>query len=77
MTYQRRNDVAVGEVRALLGRNRQSIRELSEATHITISTLNSRLLGQRPFKLDELERIAAHFNVSFQSLITVDQERAS
>ena len=70
MTYQRRSDVAAGEVRALLGRNRQSINDLSVATGISLSTLNRRLSGERPFTLDDLDKIAIHFDVDPKSLIT-------
>lgn len=71
MTYQRRSsDIAVGEVRALLGRSRQSIPDLAAGTGISLSTLNRRLLGQAPFTMDELDSIAHHFNVPARDLLT-------
>ena len=70
MTYRRRTEIAAGEVRALLGRNRQSIQDLSIATGIPLSTLNSRLLLKRPFSIDELDAIARHFSVPISALVT-------
>lgn len=70
MRYQRRSEVAAGEVRALLGRNRQTIAGLSESTGIPIATLNRRLSGRTPFTVDELDLIAHHFGVSVADLLT-------
>jgi transcriptional regulator with XRE-family HTH domain len=70
MNYQRRTAVAAGEVRALLGRNRQSIADLSAATGIPLSTLNRRLLVKAPFTIDELDIIARHFDVPMSTLLT-------
>lgn len=73
MTYQRRTEVAAGEVRALLGRNRQSIQDLSAAVGIPLSTLNRRLLGKSAFTIDELDVIATHFAVSLDTLLRTPQ----
>lgn len=70
MTYQRRTEVAAGEVRALLGRNRQSIQDLAVAVDIPLSTLNRRLLGKAAFTVDELDVIAKHFGVPLVSLLS-------
>jgi hypothetical protein len=70
MNYQRRTEVAAGEVRALLGRNRQSISDLSASTGIPLSTLNRRLLVKAPFTIDELDLIASHFGVPMSSLLS-------
>lgn len=76
MNYTR-SEVAAGEVRALLGRNRQTIHQLAIATDISLSTLKRRLLLKAPFTVDELERIARHFDVSVLSLVSRPEERAS
>ena len=70
MTYQRRSKVAAGEVRAFLGRNRLSITDLSVATGIKLSTLNSRLLLKTDFTIDDLDKIARYFGVTVNDLIT-------
>lgn len=70
MRYQRRSEVAAGEVRALLGRNRQTIAGLSESTGIPIATLNRRLSSRSPFTVDELDLIAQHFGVTVADLLT-------
>jgi len=69
VTYQRRTEIAAGEVRALLGRNRQSIQELSSGTGIPLSTLNRRLLGKAAFTIDELDTIARYFAVPLSALL--------
>jgi transcriptional regulator with XRE-family HTH domain len=69
MNYEPPSKVASGEVRALLGRNRESIKELADSTSIPLSTLNRRLLGKSAFTIDELDRIAKHFGVEVADLI--------
>ncbi|WP_136643218.1 hypothetical protein [Subtercola vilae] len=75
MTYQRRrSEVAAGEVRALLGRNRESIEDLSSATGIPLSTLKRRLLLKTDFTIDEIELIARHYGVTYNSVVYAPQE---
>lgn len=71
MSYQRRTEIAAGEVRAHLGRARQSIQDLADATGIPISTLNRRLrvTAPVPFNVDELDVIAQHFGVDAIDLL--------
>jgi len=69
MSYQRRTEVAAGEVRAHLGRTRQTVKDLADATGIPISTLNRRLLVLSAFTIDELDAIARHFGVEITDLL--------
>jgi len=69
MNYVTRSEIATGEIRALLGRNRQAIKELSHCTGISLSTLNARLLGKRGFTIDELDSIALFFGVPLVVLL--------
>lgn len=69
MGYQRRTEVAAGEIRALLSRNRMSIQDLSDAVDIPFSTLSRRLLGKTAFTVDELDVIASFFSVPLPSLL--------
>jgi transcriptional regulator with XRE-family HTH domain len=75
MGYQRRTEVAAGEIRALLGRNRQSIQDLANSVDIPLSTLNRRLLGEVAFTVDELDAIANHFEVPITALLSDTSQR--
>ena len=54
---ERRQRIA-GEIRAELGRQNRSARQLAVATGISPATLSRRLQGKKPFYLEELESIA-------------------
>ena len=64
MNYSSLNELAIANVRALLGARRESIEVLSTATSIPLSTIKRRLCGKSPFTLEEIEQIAKHFNVA-------------
>lgn len=56
---ERRTRIA-GEIRAELGRQNRSVRQLALATGISPATLSRRLQGLKPFYLEELESIARY-----------------
>ena len=58
MNYSSLNELAIANVRALLGARRESIEVLSTATSIPLSTIKRRLCGKSPFTLEEIEQIA-------------------
>lgn len=71
MNYSSLNELAIANVRALLGARRESIEVLSTATSIPpLSTIKRRLCGKSPFTLEEIEQIAKHFNVAASKLLS-------
>ncbi len=54
--------------RALLAIRRESISDLAEATGLSKSTLNRRLLGRGKYTVDELALISRHFDMAPSSL---------
>jgi len=72
MTCSLAENVAA-EIRAEMGRQRKSHEDLAQVLGIARSAVTVRLLGQRPFKLAEVERLAEYFGVPLSSLI---RERA-
>lgn len=70
MNYSSLNELAVTNVRALLGARRESIDQLASSSGIPKSTLNRRLHLKSPFTLEEIESISVHFKVNPSSLIT-------
>lgn len=70
MNYESLNELAVSNIRALLGARRESIASLSEATAIPESTVKRRLLYRAPLTLEEVETIARHFGVKGADLIS-------
>ena len=70
MNYSSLNELAIANVRALLGARRESIEVLSTATSIPLSTIKRRLCGTSPFTLEEIEQIAKHFNVAASKLLS-------
>lgn len=57
-----------------MGRQRKEQKDLAEALGVTQATISRRLSGERPFSLNDLERLAAYFGVPLASLI---RERAA
>ena len=70
MNYSSLNELAIANVRALLGARRESIEVLSTATSIPLSTIKHRLCGKSPFTLEGIEQIAKHFNVAASKLLS-------
>lgn len=70
MNYSSLNELAIANVRALLGARRESIEVLSTATSIPLSTIKRRFCGKSPFTLEEIEQIAKHFNVAASKLLS-------
>ena len=70
MNYSSLNELAIANVRALLGARRESIEVLSTATSIPLSTIKRRLCGKSPFTLEEIEQIAKHINVAASNLLS-------
>lgn len=61
--------VVAGNIRSLMGRNRVSQTQLALVVGCSQPTLSKRLDGHTPaFDLDELERIAFHFDVTIEDL---------
>lgn len=60
----------MSNIRAVLGARRESIEALADAVDIKQSTMKRRLLGQSPLTLEEIEKIASHFEVSASDLIS-------
>lgn len=59
MNYSSLNELAIANVRALLGARRESIEVLSTATSIPLSTIKRRLCGKSP-QAPALRQIAVH-----------------
>lgn len=59
------------EVRAELGRQRKSGSELAAALGMAQSTVSRRLLGEVPFDVDELHRIADYLGVPVSQFLGV------
>lgn len=51
-------------VRSLLGEQRKTVSGLAEALHISRATASERVNGGSPFTADELEKVAAHFQLA-------------
>lgn len=62
-------DAIAGEVLALMGRHRVSQQKLGRIIGMSQPTLSKRLGGIVPWSIDELEAVAAHFDVSIGSLL--------
>ena len=56
------------EVRAEIGRQQKSQREVAELLGLTVSSLHPRLKGTRPFRAEELVLLANAFGVSIDRL---------
>ncbi len=54
----------------LINDNKSSIRKVSEATNIPVSTLGNWMNNTVPSDFDAVERLANHFNVSFSYILT-------
>ena len=64
---QRRAAIA-GEIRAELGRQNLTYTALAAATGISPSTLSRRLVGTKPFLLEELQSIAQFLGIKLSDL---------
>lgn len=71
----RRTDVAA-EVRALLARHNVAKQSLADGTDIKIATLRQRLNGTKPFRMNEIDRIAYFFSIRPADLIGSAQHNA-
>jgi len=60
--------MVASEVRALMGRHRVSQTALADALGLSQSSLSARLRCELPFDVDELSRVAAHFDVPITDL---------
>lgn len=56
------------EVRAEIGRQQMSQREVAELLGLTVSSLHPRLKGTRPFRAEELVLLATAFGVPVDRL---------
>lgn len=62
-THGNTRSVVAGEVKALMGRHSVSKAELGKILGLTYPPLKKRLDGNQSFTVDELDRIADHFDV--------------
>ncbi len=68
MTFSLSQSVAA-EVRAEMARQSKTQADLGRVLGVVQPAISLRLRGKRPFKLDELERLADYFDVPLSSLI--------
>jgi transcriptional regulator with XRE-family HTH domain len=66
---------AIEEIRALMGRRRVSQKELGTVLAMSQPTISARMRGEVTFNLDELEQIAAHFDVPITDLLPPPERR--
>jgi transcriptional regulator with XRE-family HTH domain len=57
------------EIRAEMGRQQKSQEDLADVLGTARSVISLRLNGHRPFKLDEVQRLADYFGVPITALI--------
>ena len=77
MTHQTQRRAAIaGEIRAELGRQNLTYTALAAATGITPSTLSRRLIGTKPFLLEELQSIARFLGIKLSDLTERTDEAA-
>jgi transcriptional regulator with XRE-family HTH domain len=62
------------EVRALMGRRRTTGAQLARAIGVPQSSLSRKLTGRYPLDVDDLEAIAAYFEIPVASLIPAEEE---
>jgi transcriptional regulator with XRE-family HTH domain len=60
------------EVRALMARHRTNQEALAKVLGIHQTTLGTRLRGETAFDVDELTKLAAHFDVEVTELLPRD-----
>jgi transcriptional regulator with XRE-family HTH domain len=73
MTFSLSESVAA-EVRAEMARQSKTQADLGRVLGLVQPAISLRLRGKRPFKLNELDRLARYFGVPISSLI---RERAA
>lgn len=56
------------EIRALMGRHKVNQTQLAAAIGLKQSGVSERLNGKTPWNIDELDRVAAYFNVPITTL---------
>lgn len=62
------SDLVSENVRALMARTRTKQQALADALGMTQGAVSKKLNGDRPFSLDEIEMVAAHFGVPITAL---------
>jgi len=68
---------AIDEIRALMGRHRMSQKRLGETLGMSQPTMSARMRGEVTFNLDELEAVAATFDVPITDLLPPAEDRRS
>ncbi len=72
-TRQTLAEAVSAEVRAEMGRQRKSRREVADAMGVSHMYLSRRLNGRTSFDLTDLDRVAAALNVPVDQLLRADQ----
>lgn len=67
-THTHASVIVSSEIRALMGRHRVTQARLSEVAGISQATMSRRLRADQPFTVDELDAIAAEFDVPVTDL---------
>jgi transcriptional regulator with XRE-family HTH domain len=63
------SDAVAGEIRAEQARQRKTQEDLAQCLGITPQAVSRKLAGERPLRLDEVQRLADYFGVPITSLI--------
>lgn len=75
MKDTRRSERLAGEIRAELGRQRKTVRDLAKHLHMSEVTLWRRMTGVSEFRLDELASVADFFGLSVPELTERTEEK--
>lgn len=57
------SDTVAAEIRALMGRYRVTQHQLADTIGVSQGTVSRRLRAEQPFTVDELDRVAAVFDI--------------
>jgi transcriptional regulator with XRE-family HTH domain len=68
MSEQSFNELILTEIRAELGRQKMSHRELGRRLHWSSTTVHRRLIGRTPLSIDQFHQITQTLKVSPESL---------